>query len=464
MGRATELHAIERLLDGAFSQHGAAMLISGEAGIGKSRLLDEARGQAEALDFRVLATAGAETETDLPFAGLHRLLRTALSQARQLPDKQRTAMLGAFGLAEGAASDLFLVGLAALTLLADLAARKPLLLLVDDAHWLDRASLEVIAFIARRIENDPIVLLAAARDGSGVDVRALGLAELQPGPLDGDQATALLAACAPDLASQEWELVLVNASGNPLALVELPIALGARSALGASADPVPVTARLERAFAARVDGLPEETKAVLLVAAVDDGAVSEEVLRASALVVGSDVRAAAFAPAIDAGLVSVVGGELAFRHPLVRSAIYQRAAEWARRSAHSALATVLAEVPERRVGHRAAATLGTDDELADELESAAERTRRRGAPLAAAAELERSAGFTRDSTKRVERLLASAEIAFELGSKELVQRLLGKVQARELTSLQRGRCEYLAEVFEDGIAGPNQGGRSCPSW
>ena len=192
---------------------------------------------------------------------------------------------------------------------------------------------------------------------------------------------------------------------------------------------------------------------MLLVAAVDDGVDAHEILHASARVVGSDVGAAALGPAIDAGLVSIDGAELAFRHPLVRSAIYQRAAESERRAVHAAIAALLVDDLERRVAHWEAATLRTDDELADELQSPAERAQRRGAPLAAALGLERSAGFATDPTKRVERLLAAAEIAFELGSKELAQRLLEKVQARELSSPQRGRVEYLAEIFDAGRSG-----------
>jgi predicted ATPase len=175
VGRAGELSSLEARLDAASSGEGGALVVSGEVGVGKSCLLDHARIRAEAGGFRVLATAGAETETDLPFAGLHRLLQPVLSKVELLPDRQRVAMHAAFGLSEDQASDLFLVGLAALTLLVDLAAQSPLLVLVEDAHWLDRASLEVMAFLVRRVNDDRILLLAAVRDGSGADVGSLML-------------------------------------------------------------------------------------------------------------------------------------------------------------------------------------------------------------------------------------------------------------------------------------------------
>jgi DNA-binding CsgD family transcriptional regulator len=453
VGREAELATMEDVLDRVGTRRGAALLLSGAAGVGKSRLLEETRARAEARGFRTLATAGAETETDLPFAGLHRLLQPVLSAADELPRRQRDAVLAAFGLSDGSASDLFLVGLGTLTLLSDLATQAPTLLLVEDAHWLDPASLQVIAFISRRIEHDGILLLAVARDGAGADISSLGLEEIRLGPLGDEDASALLALCAPDLAPAARELVLANSSGNPLALVELPIALGTNSGSPSPTSPIPVTARLERAFAARVDDLPEQTQSVLLVAALDDEADPGEILSASALVLEAAVEDTALGPAIDAGLVSLRGPELAFHHPLVRSAIYQRAAASERRAAHAALAAVLPDDPERRVAHRAAAALGADDALADELESAAERAQRRGAPLAAAVAFERSAAFTVDSTRRVERLLTGAETAFELGRPELVQRMLGKVGAHELSALQRGRLEYLSEIFEDGRSG-----------
>ena len=264
VGRSAELAWIERMLDVACAHRGTALLVSGEAGVGKSRLLEETRAHAEARGFRTLTTAGAQTEADLPFAGLHRLLRPVLSAADGLPGRQRDAILAAFGLSDGSASDLFLVGLAALTLLADLAAQSPLLILVEDAQWLDRASLDVIGFVARRVEDDAIMVLAAARDGVGAEVASLGLEELRLGPLGDEDASALLALRAPDLTERAKELVLANSSGNPLALVELPVALSAVSDLTPPAGPMPVTVRLERAFADRVDDLPTETQRVLL--------------------------------------------------------------------------------------------------------------------------------------------------------------------------------------------------------
>jgi hypothetical protein len=291
-------------------------------------------------------------------------------------------------MADAAAPDRFLIALAALELLADTAARSPLLLVVEDAQWLDRPSGDVLAFVARRLESEPIALLAAVREGYASALGEAGLPELR---LEGLEAAAgaLLAAHAPALAPRVRERLLGEAAGNPLALMELPVALGSDQ-LGGAALPewLPLTARLEQAFAARVSELPTITRRLLLVAAVDhDGDLAEVLGAAAAMLDQADaaVKPEALAPTVEARLVEVDEQGLRFRHPLVRSAVHQAASVWERQAAHAALAQVLADQPDRRAWHRAASTLGPDEAVAAELEQVAAGAQRRGALRVAAA-------------------------------------------------------------------------------
>jgi hypothetical protein len=308
---------------------------------------------------RVLTTTGVQSETTLPFAGLHQLLRPILGEVGELPSRQRDALLAAFGMTDRAAPDLFLIALAALELLAGVAARSPLLLIAEDAHWLDRSTADVLAFVARRLESEPMVLLAAVREGFESDLVEAGLPELRLEGLDEASSGALLDAWAPDLAGTVRERLLEEAAGNPLALVELPAALRSEQRRGGTSLPsvLPLTTRLERAFLARASELPDATRTVLLVAAVDDGNDVAEVLRAAAIVEEMESGEEALASALSTGLVEIDGAELWFRHPLVRSAIHQAASISQRRAAHAALAEVLSGQPDRSIWHRAASVL-----------------------------------------------------------------------------------------------------------
>ena len=352
-GRDRELDVLSSLVDHA-GEGGGAVVVRGEAGIGKSSLVADTAKRAAARGMRTLAIAGAQSEAHLPFAGLHQPL---LGQLDVLPSPQRAALEAAFGLSDTAAPDLFLIALATLNLLAGAAQPAPLLLIADDAHWLDRPTCDVLAFVARRVHFEPVVLVLAVRDGIDNPFEAAGLPELVIGPLDDASAGALLDAFAPGLSPAVRDPLLQAAAGNPLALVELPVALGPDRLTGQSlhTDRLPLTARLERAFAARVRELPPQTRKLLLVAAANDSGSLAEVLHAGTLADGKPAALGDLGPAASARLVEVGDTAITFRHPLVRSGIYQQADPVERQAVHAALSEVLASEPDRSVWHQAAA-------------------------------------------------------------------------------------------------------------
>ncbi|SNY72211.1 ATP-binding protein [Paractinoplanes atraurantiacus] len=433
-GREAEL----RLLDGLVRDdpgRGSALVVRGEAGIGKSALLAAARRAAVAEGLLVLSVTGVEAESRLPFAGLHHLLRPVLGRAESLPAPQRDAMLAAFGMTAGATPDLFLVALAALNILGD--TDRKALLLVEDAHWLDEASAEVLGFVARRLDADPILLLAAVRDGFPSAFGA-GLPVLRLERLGDQAAAALLDARAGGLAPGARRQVLEEAAGNPLALVEL-------AAAPATGTLRPLSDRLEEAFAARVARLPAATRRLLLVAALNDGdALSETLAAASG-------EAADLAPAVEAFLLEADETRIRFRHPLMRSAIHQRAGLAERHAAHAALARVLADQPGRAIWHRAAALTEPDESVAAGLEETAALSRRRGAATAALSALQRAAQLTADPARRAERLLRAAEAAVELGRHDVVTSLVEQARTAELSARQRGQLLWIEASFGGGL-------------
>jgi DNA-binding CsgD family transcriptional regulator len=439
VGREPELRTIHELVDGV-AEHGGALVLRGEPGIGKSALLADASRYATDHGLNVLSTVAVESEARLPFAGLHQLLRPELDGADALPPPQRAALRAAFGI-EGTSADPFPVALGALELLSDHAAKSPLLIVVEDAHWLDGPSADVISFVARRIESEPIALLIATREGPPSEA---GLEDVQLEGLAEPEAGALLDATAPDLAPEVRRRLLDEARGNPLALVELPKALAYEQLHGQELlpDVLPLSERLERAFATRFADLPAETRRVLVFAAAEDGGVVEAVLGAA----GSTLDA--LEPAVAAGLVEVDHERLRFHHPLVRSAIYQEAGAGERRAAHAALALEVADDPDRSVWHRAAAAAGTDDELAGDLLRAAHRARNRGAPGAAITALERAAELTADEQERGGLFIEAAEAEWEVGRVERSMELLAKAKPLNLRSYERLRLAFLSEVFD----------------
>jgi DNA-binding CsgD family transcriptional regulator len=443
-GRRTECDALDRLLADARRSRSGVLVVRGEAGVGKSALLDHAAGRAEGMT--VLRAAGVESEAELPFAALHQLLRPVLGLAGRLPGHQAAALAGALGLeptgerdAERGSGglkprppdgrDRFLVSVAVLSLLAEAADGRPVLGLVDEAQWLDRSSAEALGFAARRLEAEGVVLLFAARDGDPREFPADGLPELRLDGLDPEAAAALLAAAAgADLPAAVVGPLVERTGGNPLALLELPGALDAGQLAGRAPleDVLPLTARLERTFGERVRRLPEEARTLLLVAAAETTGDPATVLRAGARL---GVDAGALDQAEAAGLVRT-GERLRFRHPLVRSAAYRTASFAARQAAHRALAEVLAgeDAADQRAWHLAAATVGPDDTAAAELERSADRARRRGGHAAAAAALERAGELTGDDPERGRRLAEAAGAAWLAGQADRAAALADRAQ------------------------------------
>jgi DNA-binding CsgD family transcriptional regulator len=445
--RERELASLDDLIAGA-RDGGGVLVLRGEAGIGKSTLLEAARDRANAAGVSVLTAAGVQSEAHLPFAGLHQLLQPLLGDLDALPGPHRAALEAAFGMSEGAAPNPFPIALATLELLGEAAARAPLLVVAEDAHWLDHPTSDVLAFVARRVKLEPIVLLFAVRDDVTNPFESADLAEMRLEPLDRPSAGELLDAHAPELAPATRERLLDEAAGNPLALVELPAAL--ESQLDETAvlpDHLPLSARLEGAFAARLSELPETSRALLLAAAADGHSVVHESVGAAGQVLGRDVAAEDLDPAIDLRLVESEPPNVHFRHPLVRSAIYRAATITERNATHLALAEVLADDPDRSVWHRAAAATDHEEALAADLEATAQRARRRGA-IATAVEALRRAAELCDGAERVRRLLFAAELAFELGRRDIALPLLAKAQPLELTPLERGRMTLIREMVD----------------
>jgi DNA-binding CsgD family transcriptional regulator len=476
-GRDAERSRVGRLLEDARESRSGVLILRGEPGVGKSALLEEARAQAA--DMRVLGSRGVESEARLPFAGLHQLLRPVLDRADELPDAQAGALRGALGLAaSGAGRERFLVSVAVLSLLAEVAEERPLLCLVDDAHWLDEASADALVFVARRLEAERIAMLFAAREGEVRAFDAPSVPELRLSGLDPSAASALLEGQAEVVLSPELRQRLVaDTEGNPLALLELSSSLSAAQLSGTEPllEPLPVSARVERAFVARVHRLPEATQALLLVAAADESGDLATVLAAAACM-GAD--ADALDSAERARLVHVHGAEIEFRHPLVRSAVYQAAPLTQRRAAHRALASVLEGVGEadRRAWHRAAASVEPDPDVVEELEQAARRAAQRSAFAAASLAFERAAALTRDEQDRARRLAAAGENAWLAGQVDRSMLLLEGARPlaseptlradidrwRGLIEMTRGvpvdACELLVRAATD--VAPHDGGRA----
>ena len=440
-GRGAEGARLDRLLADARAGQSAVLVLRGEPGIGKTALLGYAAERAAG--FRVVRAAGVESEMELPFAGLHQLCGPMLGGLGRLPPPQRDALGTAFGLSAGAQPDRFLVSVAVLSLLSDAAEERPLLCLIDDAQWLDRSSAQVLAFVARRLHAESVVLLFAEREPGELDGLA-GLPDLPLRGLPGDCARELLAsAISGPLDDRVRDRIFAEARGNPLALIELPHELSPAKLAGGFGllSALPLPGRIEASFLRRVQQLPAVTQRLVLVAAAEPTGEPALLWRAAGML---GIPAEAVGSAEADGLLDL-GVQVAFRHPLLRSAIYRAAEAEERRSAHRALAVATdAETdPDRRAWHRAHATLAPDEDVADELERSAGRAQARGGLTAAAAFLERAAALTPDAGHRARRALYAARAKQLAGAPHEALTLLATATAGPLGDFDRAMLQRL---------------------
>jgi DNA-binding CsgD family transcriptional regulator len=439
LDRLVERAALSGLLEAARGGRSGALVVHGEAGVGKTALLEDAI--ASAAGMRIVRVAGIESEMELAYAALQQLCAQMLDGLERLPDPQRDALGVVFGLRVGEAPDRFLVGLAALSLLADAANEQPLLCVIDDAQWLDRASAQALGVVARRLFAEQVAFVVATREPGAAFG---GLPELAVAGLgDGDARDLLASVITRPLDERAQERFLAEAGGNPLALLELPRGLTPAEladAFGVTAAPG-LLRRLEDSFRQRLGGLPETTQRLLLVAAAEPTGDPVLVWRAAGRL-GIGMEAAA--PAEAEGLLTI-GARVTFRHPLVRSAAYRAASPEQRRAAHRALAgaTDPQADPDRRAWHRAQAAAGQHEEVAAELERSAGRAQARGGFAAAAAFLERSAALTPGPVRRADRALAAAQATSRAGAFDAALRLLAAAEAGPLDELQRAQAALL---------------------
>jgi DNA-binding CsgD family transcriptional regulator len=450
VGRDVESKLLDTLL-GRVKDGGGALIFRGEPGIGKSALLDRARERARRWGAGVLTTTGVESEAELSFAGLHQLLHPIIGLIERLSDPQRRALEAAFGASGELEPDPFHVALAAFQLLCDAGDAGPLILIVDDAHWLDRSSMGVLTFVARRLSTEPLALVAAVRAGYPMPFADARLPTVDLERLSASAAAELLDRRAPELHPILRARVLAEAAGNPLAVVELARSLP-HAAVHQRLSPTPttLTARLEQAFSTRLDGLPAEARSALLAGALDSRASLDEIIRCVRQLHGDSVSLRTFEPAVEAGLVDIVDAELRFGHPLIRSAVRQGAQAAQIFETYAVLATIVAD-PERRLWHRAMSAEGADEEIAAALEDHARIARGRGAVTVAGAALERAATLTADAHKKGGRLLGAAELAYELGLVDVVRRLLAQAETLDLGPLEAARLAWLQQMISGNV-------------
>ena len=447
-GRSRERAVLDRMIEAARQGRSEALVLRGEAGVGKSALLDALVARVNGC--QVARAVGIESEMELAYAGLHQLCRPFLDGMERLARPQHEALGTAFGLLSGTAPDRFLVGLAVLNLLSDAAAQQPVLCVVDDAQWLDLMSARILAFVARRLEAESVVMVFAVRDGE--DHELAGLAELEIRGLDDADARALLDSVLPGpVDPRVRDRIVAETRGNPLALLELPQAwTAAELADGLSAGTL--AGRIEESFVRRLEVLPPDTRLLLLTAAAEPLGDAPLLWQAAErLGLGADPAAGA----IESGLISF-GQHITFRHPLVRSAAYRMATARDRQAVHQALAEVTDPDldPDRRAWHWAQASARPDEQVAAELEQSARRAQARGGFFAAGTFLERSAELTPDPARRAQRALDAAVAKRSAGALDAALHLLGAVTAGPPDALRAAEVERLrgAIAFDQGRA------------
>ena len=457
-GRDAERARIGELLEAARASRSGVLVLRAEPGVGKTALLDDTRERAG--DMHVLSARGVETESELPFAAIHQLLRPALEYVERIPAPQADALRGALGLAGGAVHERFLVFAACLSLLSELADRRPVLCLIDDAHWLDSASADALRFIARRLDAEGVVLLLAAREGDVRTLEAPDMPSLVLGGLDADAAAALLAhSLRVEPSPSVRDHLVAQTRGNALALLEVPTTLSDAQLAGAEPLPeaLPLTRRVEGVFLDRVRRLPDDTQRLLLVAAADDSEHAGLIIRA-AQSLGAGPRA--LDAAEQAGLVSVRGVRFDFRHPLVRSAIYVAATTSERRAAHRALAGAMTgddAESDRMAWHLAASAIEHDEEIVCALEAAAERAEGRAGYMAAAKALERAAELSADGAARGRRLVSAARCARIAGADAYAVALANQALPLVDDPLLRAEIAYAVGAAEFRRGRPRDG-------
>ena len=451
-GRRAECGVLDGLLEGARGGRSAVLLMRGEAGVGKTALLDYAVESAP--DLRSVRAAGVESEMELAFAGLHQLCWPMLDRLGCLPGPQRDALSIAFGLEAGPAPDRFLVGLAVLSLLSEVAGDRPLVCVVDDVQWLDLASVQVLAFAARRLLAEAVLVIFAARE-PGADLR--GLPELMVEGLCHADARELLGSVVRrPLDERVADRIVAETRGNPLALLELSRECSPAELAGGFGFPeaLPLPSRIRENFLGQVESLPEQTRLLLAVAAADPTG-DLALMRGAAGRLGLGVEAAEQAEETELLDIGGIGGQVVFRHPLMRSAAYRAVSRGDRRRVHAALAEVTdAQTdPDRRAWHLAQATSGPDEEVAAELERSAGRAQARGGLAAAAAFLERSAVLTAEPARRAERTLAAAQANLQAGAFDNALDLLVRVEAGPLDEFSDARMDLLRGriAFSSGL-------------